>query len=167
MLPFPRALPRYEIREQSKCHGPLRFNPESPRRGAVEMPNYTPDAPERPQPASWLSTAAKVIFTDLVNDLIKAGVPIKAVDGHAIGMAATCLDEVQRRSKRGAKSKYEAKRILECAQMVARNQRDAQAWLAVIGATPKSRAQMGLRGKQEAKKLGTVASILAANPGVG
>lgn len=129
------------------------------------MPNFTVDEPEKPRAPAWLSAGSKKIFADLVEDLIVAGVPIKQVDKHAIAMCATCLDEVQRWSKIGDESTTEMR--MQCAQVVARNQRDAQEWIAVIGASPKSRAQMGLRGKTEPKKLGAVASILAAKRGVG
>jgi hypothetical protein len=122
------------------------------------MPDYIPDAPERPRAPKHLSDTARGIFDDLVADLVDAGVPTKRADGHAIGMAAICLDEVRRWSEIGEQSHGDMR--LQCAQVVARNQRDAQLWLGVIGATPKSRAQMGLRGKQEPKKLGAVASIL-------
>jgi hypothetical protein len=123
------------------------------------MPNYTPPAPEKPNPPSWMSKGGKAIFADMVNDLMAAGVPIKRVDKHAIAMASTCLDEVQRWSKIGDESTGSEMKM-QCAQVVARNQRDAQEWLAVIGASPKSRAQMGLRQQEAKKKPGAVAQIL-------
>jgi hypothetical protein len=138
--------------------GPLR-DPYS-RRGVREIPNYKPDAAELPESPEHLSEKAKIIFDGLVDDLVSAQVPIKKVDAHAIGMAAVCIDEVRRWSELGDTMTGEMR--VQCAQVVARNQRDAQEWLGVIGGTPKSRAQMGLRGKKEEKKAGTVASILAA-----
>lgn len=130
------------------------------RRGVREMPDYTPDKPELPEAPEYLVPSAKAIFHQMVRDLVKAGVPVKAVDGHAIGNAAMCQDQVAYWSKLMPTLQNEAR--LQCAQMIARFQRDAQEWIAVTGQSPKSRAQMGLRGKTEAKKMGTVASILAA-----
>ena len=123
------------------------------------MPGYVPDPPEAPVCPSHLSTSARKLFRSLVNLLVEAKVPVKAVDCHAISLAAICLDEVQRWSAM-LENAESTKDKIECAAIVARNQRDAQQWLAAIGATPKSRAQMGLRGKGETKKLGAVASIL-------
>lgn len=125
-----------------------------------EMPGYAPDAPETPDVPAHLTKTAKKIFRQIVGELVEAKIPIKRVDGHAIGMAAICLDEVRRWSDLAEKIGTSPEMRMQCAQMVARNQRDAQEWLGVLGATPKSRAQMGLRGKTEGKKLGAVASIL-------
>jgi phage terminase small subunit len=145
--------------------GPLR-DPGS-RRGAVEMPN-SQDSPELPQPPSWLGEAAQTVFIQIVNELVEAQVPLKRVDGHSIGMAATCIAEVKRWTEvNEALSAHDIEMRMQCSQVIARNQRDLQGWLAAIGGTVKSRAQMGLRGKKEEKKLGAVASILQAKRGAG
>jgi phage terminase small subunit len=139
--------------------GPLR-DPLS-RRGVREIgEGWKPEAPESPDPPDWLTKRGREIFAGLVADLVAARVPIKRVDSHAIAMAALCVSEVERWTKHGEEMRGEM--MLQCAQVAARNQRDAQQWLQVIGATPKGRAQMGLRGQEQDKKPGAVANILAA-----
>lgn len=145
--------------------GPLR-DPNS-RRGVREMPNYTPDAPEKPTAPSWLSKDARIIFDDLVGDLVAADVPLRQVDKHAAAIAANLLKEIQYWSKTADAAATGPELRMQCSQVIARLERDLLQWLPAIGGTTKGRFQLGIRGKKEQKKLGAVASILQAKRGVG
>jgi phage terminase small subunit len=125
--------------------GPLR-DPHS-LRGQQE--GIQIDAPERPDTPKWLDGPAKKIFRSLLDDLVAARVPVKKVDGHAIAMAANCIWQAQKWTEHEATQGISREFQAQCAQLVARFQRDAQEWLSVIGGTPKSRAQMGLRGQEK------------------
>jgi phage terminase small subunit len=116
------------------------------------------DPPEQPATPKWLGAAAKRIFRDLVADLMAARVPVKRVDGHAIAMAAYCLHQTQYWAEAQEQANVGEHRQ-QCAALVARFQRDAQEWLNVVGGTPKSRAQMGLKGAKPMQAAGPMAVI--------
>lgn len=120
------------------------------------------DAPEAVATPRWLTKSAKRIFRSLVADLTAARVPIKAVDAHAIAMAAHCIQQAQEWAEQQTiQPPPTVEWRKDCAALVARFQRDAQEWLNVIGGTPKSRAQMGLKGKEAPKVTGALAVIAA------
>jgi phage terminase small subunit len=121
----------------------------------------TIDPPERPATPKWLNGAARKIFRALIDDLVAARVPIKRVDGHAIAMAAHCIQQTQEWAEIQAQPGQSGEFRRECAALVARFQRDGQEWLSVIGGTPKSRAQMGLRSAEQKKPSGALAVIQA------
>lgn len=139
--------------------GPLR-QPDS-YRGSREMPGFRLDDPETPKPPAHLSSRAKRIFKSLVGDLVGAKVPIKKVDGHAIAMAAYCINATQEWTEKEKAPSLTPKDALEISRMIARFQRDAQAWMAAICATPQARARIGLRSTEK-PKADTVKKILEA-----
>src|SRR5580700_6728928 len=96
--------------------GPLR-NPDS-RRGRREMPDYKPEDPELPEPPAWLTAAAKLVFTTLVTDLAKAGVPIKLADAHALALTSYALTQAQEWALREQKVR-KIQQKLDCSRMAA------------------------------------------------
>ncbi len=75
-------------------------------------------------------------------------------------MAAHCIQQTQEWAEQQATPKMTPEFRQQCAALVARFQRDAQEWLSVIGGTPKSRAQMGLKGNGgQAKPTGVLAVL--------
>ena len=121
--------------------GPLR-NPESVRgrkeRAAVP---FVPAEPERPEPPDILETdAERRMFDRLVADCISANVPVKKADALAFAMTVktvTIMFDPKTPPLR-------ASRLSEAAMK----------WMDLIGASPKSRARLGIREKpKEASKL--------------
>ena len=121
--------------------GPLRNT--SSRRGEREQrrlrregePEPIIRLPERPD---WLPLAATTIWDSILGDLEAARVPLEHVDGSAIAFFVLCV--------------YQAAEAAKNSDLVlsARLNKDAIAWATVIGATPMSRARLGI--KPEARK---------------
>lgn len=102
-------------------------------------------------PPSWLLPKAKRIFKQLCADMAGARVPVKFLDAHAVGMAAQTLamqDQVENNPA-----------------LFARVGRDAMQWLEAIGATPRSRARMGIRGNPDAVKETQLSNLLNRKTG--
>jgi hypothetical protein len=130
--------------------------------------------PSRPCSAKWLPRKAKLVFETLVDDLMESGVSITRADTHALSMAALCLNSVATAAKDEATarrligSKTATVRLIakakkeaaSAARNMMRAERDAQTWLAMLAATPASRAKLGI--KPRAKKTGAVANLLRA-----
>ena len=129
-------------------------------RGPLPRKREECDAPEAVETPDWLSPEAREIFDSLVEDLTAARVPIKAVDSHAIAMAAHCVQQTQEWASIQTQAADVGSRK-ECAALVVRFQRDAQDWLSVIGGTPKSRAQMGIKGATQKTPAGALAVLRA------
>lgn len=135
---------------------------------AIEMAKSR--GPEAPR---WLSRAAKIIFLELTDDLIAAGMQLMKCDSHSISMAAHCLVQVaesaraevkaRRLEKKQTNQKLAARYRREAAsaaRAMARFERDAQVWLVAIGGTPAARLKLGI--KPTKKKIGAVADLMAA-----
>lgn len=127
--------------------GPLR-QPDSVRglKEGVEVPR--PEAIEAP---TWLKKRAREVFAKLVAEAIDGGVPTKACDAHIFAMAAQCTVDYQ--TARDAMAR-------------ARIGRDLEKFYDVIGATPKARLRMGLKGKPAAqsKTAKLLAMVKAGTP---
>lgn len=89
--------------------------------------------PEQLTPPPYLTAEAQFIFRQLEKELAEANVPIKAVDAHAIGLAASGLEMCQRHKDDPAQ--------------FARVMRDAIALLMAIGGTPHARTRLGITDK--------------------
>jgi phage terminase small subunit len=135
---------------------------------AIEMAKSS--GPEAPR---WLPRAAKIIFSELTDDLIAAGMPLVKADSHSISMAAHCLAKVSEAARAEAKARRLEKKqtnqklaaryrkeAASAARAMARFERDAQVWLVAIGGTPAARLKLGI--KPVKKKLGAVADLMAA-----
>jgi hypothetical protein len=94
----------------------------------------------------------------LVDYLVTAQVPVKQADCYSIAMAAHCLTNVAKWTQREQEATLVVDKI-ECAKLIARFQRDSQAWLFALGATPRSRAQLGIKSAK--KQAGPLAELLA------
>jgi hypothetical protein len=123
------------------------------------MPGLVIDDPERPSAPKHLSAESRAIFSDLVAWLADAGVPIKRADGPIVSMAAEELAEAAKWSTIAADADDVESQITS-SQQAQRHRKAATDILLAIGGSPLARARLGLRGKTEPKKLGTVASIL-------
>jgi phage terminase small subunit len=122
------------------------------------------DAPEAIIVPRWLTPNSKKEFKRLVADLTSANVPIKQADSHAIATAASILAGVIEWTAKEHKAET-LKDQLACAKRVASYQRDSQKWLEMIGATPASRARLGL--KAAPKETGTIAALIAQRKNAG
>jgi phage terminase small subunit len=89
------------------------------------------------KPPAYLSVAGRKIFRQLEEELAAANVPIKAIDAHAIGLAAAGIEMCQQ-------SKDDAPQF-------ARVMRDTIALLQAIGGTPHARTRLGVKDKQPVK----------------
>src|SRR4051812_9334213 len=58
----------------------------------TSVPNTGSSVPVCP---AWAAETVRVIFVSIVSDLIAAKVPLKRIDGHAVLMAAQCVDGVR------------------------------------------------------------------------
>lgn len=108
--------------------GPLR-DPTSVRGSKEGITLPEPEAIEAP---AWLRKRSREVFQKLVSEAISGGVPTKACDVHIFAMAAQATVDYQT-------AKDPASR--------ARIGRDVEKFYDVIGATPKARLRMGLKGK--------------------
>ena len=116
--------------------GPLRDR--SSRRGESEQRRLRregePEAiirlPERPD---WLPLGATTIWDTIIADLEAARVPLEHIDGSAIAFFVLCIHQ----AAEAAKNNHLV--------LSARLNKDAIAWATVIGATPMSRARLGIR----------------------
>jgi hypothetical protein len=105
---------------------------------------YVNDPTERLDAPTWLTSAANIEFQNLVKDLTAANVPLKQADTNGLAMAASCIANVAVWTKRETDADN-LKDQLKCSVLVARYQADFQKWVAVIGASPKARAQIGVQ----------------------
>ena len=121
--------------------GPLR-NPESVRgRKERAIAPFVSVEPERPAPPAILNTEMeREMFESLVADCIAANVPVKKADALAFAMTVktvTIMSDPKTPPLR-------ASRLSEAAMK----------WIDLIGASPKSRARLGIREKpKETSKL--------------
>lgn len=138
--------------------GPLR-NPDSTR-GVREGTRATATMAETPVVPAGLSKSAARLFVSLVRDLQAAGVPVKQVDAHAIGQAASCLSESKLWARREKRTRGLEEK-LSCSREARRYARDSRDWLAMIGGSPQSRARMNIKTPPP-KTTRTVLSIIAA-----
>jgi hypothetical protein len=122
------------------------------------------DAPETLIVPKWLTRNSKVEFKRLVAELTSAKVPIKQIDSHVIGITASILAGVIEWTAKASKADN-LKDQLACAKQVAHYQRDSQKWLEMIGATPASRARLGL--KATPKETGAIALLIAQRKNAG
>ena len=120
------------------------------------------DAPEMVTAPSWLSDSARKEFEIMVSSLTAAEVPIKQVDSYAIGMAASCVANVAIWTERESSAQSLQDQI-HCSRLIARYQADSQKWFAVIGGTPKARAQIGIKSIN--RKEGKLEQLLRAKNG--
>lgn len=81
----------------------------------------------------WIPAEAKGIWDTVLKDLVKAGVPLMRVDNHAVGMYCATIHEAQKAAGKGD------------TKLAARLGRDVLQWAAAIGATPASRARLGIK----------------------
>ena len=86
-----------------------------------------------PRKPEWLPDAAKPSWKGVIRDLNAASVPLQRIDGQAIGMYVLTILEVQKATDAGD------------TKLAARLGRDALQWAAAIGATPASRARLGIK----------------------
>lgn len=128
--------------------------------GAASEPGIE-DGHGMPVCPKWLSIQARTIYNGLVADLTAAKVPIKAIDAHAISMAATCLEAIQEAEDMYRDLKGVSSLRVEAMKLKARYQRDLQSWLNLICATPGARARLGMKPAPE-RKGGKLAELLAA-----
>lgn len=105
----------------------------------------TPACPE------WLSAEAKGTWQSLLDGLLAAEIPIRAIDTYAIAMAANCLTAVAVWTARGASPDLGTEAQMNVSRMVQRFQADAEGWLDKIGATPAARMRMGIKGPSKPK----------------
>lgn len=128
------------------AHGPLR-DPNSVRglREADKAPAELP-TPESPVPPTWLKARVRKIFDQLVTEAVNGGVPTKACDGHMFAMAAQCTLDYQQAKDAAAR---------------ARIGRDLEKFYDVIGATPKARLRMGIKGKPAKSKTSQLLELVA------
>lgn len=127
--------------------GPLR-QPGSVRglKEGVELPS-----PESIPAPKWLKKRAQEVFLKLVAEAIDGGVPTKACDSHIFAMAAQCTVDYQTAKDAAAR---------------ARIGRDLEKFYDVIGATPKARLRMGLKGKPPAQsKTAKLLAMVKSGPG--
>ena len=86
--------------------------------------------PEKPD---WLPLAATTIWDTIIADLEDARVPLERIDGHAIAFYVLCVYQTAEAVLAGN------------TKLSARLNRDAIAWSGLIGATPASRARLGIK----------------------
>lgn len=129
--------------------GPLR-DPDSVRGlkdgggQRVELPN-----PERPSCPKWLRKKAAELFEQLVDEAVSGGVPTKGCDAHIFAMAAQCTLDYQAAKDPAAR---------------ARIGRDLEKFYDVIGATPKARLRMGIKGRPAAQSKTAKLLAIAGGP---
>lgn len=122
------------------------------------------DAPEPITVPRWLTPNSKKEFKRLVADLTSANVPIKQADSQLIGITASILAGVIEWTAKEQEADN-LKDQLACAKQVAHYQRDVQKWLDMCGASPASRARLGL--KATPKETGTIAALIAKRKDAG
>jgi hypothetical protein len=119
--------------------GPLR-DPNS-RRGMQENAGSGEVVSERPAAPAWLKKKAVLaLFNQLVDDAVASGVPTRACDAHSFAMAAQATLDYQQ-----AKDAASRARI---GRDLARHYDD-------IGASPKARLRMGIKGKAKPGQTAT------------
>ncbi|HLK64734.1 MAG TPA: hypothetical protein VKU19_14915 [Bryobacteraceae bacterium] len=101
------------------------------------------------------------ILNQLLRELTAAQVPIQSVDAHAIEMAARCMDTIRQAEEISSDPKTEPGTRLGAMRLGSRAGRDLQKWLEMIGATPGSRARLGIRTAAP-KPMGVLERLLAA-----
>jgi phage terminase small subunit len=122
----------------------------------VQLPSPA-DAPVCPE---WLTDAAKVVWKDLLDRLLAAEVPVKGVDGYALAMAADALSSAAEWTQLKNSPEMTIETRLGISKLVQQYQSAARSWFDRIGATPTSRARMGV--KVSKPKGGKLAELLAA-----
>lgn len=112
--------------------GPIR-QPDSVRglKEGVSLPE-----PEAIVAPTWLKKRAREVFAKLVTDAISGGVPTKECDAHMFAVAAQATVDYQMAKDAGVRTRIG---------------RDLEKFYDVIGATPKARLRMGLKGKPPAQ----------------
>lgn len=114
--------------------GPIRV--ETSRRGERERRKeknrggVIVHVPEKPE---WLPLAAGDVWESVIADLEAAQVPLERIDGHAIALYVLAIHQTG-----VAVAASDTK-------LAARLSRDAIAWAGLIGATPTSRARLGIK----------------------
>jgi phage terminase small subunit len=94
----------------------------------AQTPSVTPRKPD------WLPGTADAIWKSVIRDLKAASVPMgQRIDCHAIGMYALTILEAHKATEQGD------------TKLAARLGRDALQWAGQIGATPASRARLGIK----------------------
>ena len=114
----------------------------------------------------WLNAIGQEVWHGLVADITTAGVILRKVDSHAVAMAAYNLGAIKDLSVEEdriltsrATPKAKAKAKYTISQRTRQHQQTIEKWLEKIGATPISRARMGIR-QAAAKDLGPIARLL-------
>lgn len=141
--------------------GPVQVAPAIPSAPAAPTLNPAPEQSEAPTCPTWLSERQAAIWRELVNDLMAARVPLARVDSHAIAMAAYCLAAIDEWTRREQEEGISIPARLGMSKLIGKYQRDAQAWLVQIGATPGARSRLDIAPPPK-KHLGPLAMILAA-----
>jgi phage terminase small subunit len=85
----------------------------------------------------WLPEERRPTWERVTDALRAAAVPLQRVDCDAVGFWVTCLDGAATAAATGD------------LKALARFERDAVVWSNLLGATPASRARLGLKPKQE------------------
>ena len=129
-MSFKGALPQPDSRRS------IRENGGTP----VQLPT-----PERPMPPKGMKKPVRVIFDELVDRAIDAKVPTKALDARIFAMAATYQYDFDHVTDPG---------------LSARIGRDLVKLHEEIGATPKARLRMGIKGKGKGDAQSTMGKLL-------
>ena len=103
---------------------------ERERKKQKDAGNVIVKSPEKPD---WLPPTATDIWDATIEDLEAARVPLERVDGHAIGFYVLCVCQTAQAVLAGD------------TKLSARLSRDAIGWAGLIGATPTSRARLGIK----------------------
>jgi phage terminase small subunit len=123
--------------KQQDALGKLPLNVTSPT--PVLIDGEVPTCP------TWLSDSGQEIWRNLVDLLGAADVVLKAVDAHAVAMAAYCLAAVAEWGEREKAKDLSLSARLGISKLVQKYQSDSQSWMDKIGATPSARLRMGIK----------------------
>ena len=115
------------------ARGPLRdahsVRGERERRREREQPEPAePAKQEQLKIPAWLPAANRATWRRVVAGLREANVPLERIDAEAIALYVACIDMAAAAAKVGD------------TKLLARAERDALQWAAVLGATPAARS---------------------------
>ena len=113
-----------------------------------------------PSCPSWAAASVQTIFSSIVSDLVAAKVPLKRIDGHAVLMAAQCVDGVREATEIASDPETESHIRIMALKLKQQYARDLIQWLPLIGACPIGRQRLGQKAEPE-KKGGALAELLA------
>lgn len=130
---------------------------EIPAPKLASVPNTGTSLPSCP---SWAAPSVRSIFEGIVSDLIAARVPLKRIDGHAILMAAQCVDGVREATAISEDPESDGSLRIMALKLKQQCSRDLIQWLPLIGACPIGRQRLGQKAEPE-RKAGPLAQLLA------